>query len=506
MKDKDVLLAFEAREMMPKEPEPWQDLPEERPPIFPTMLLPDDCAELVEAFAASIPVPVDYAACALLGAVSAALVGRVEVQPRVGHTEPIQLYQCMGGPSGTSKSSAMKSFIAPLEAYLVEQNKAVRERNREKAHRRELLAGQSKKRGLSMDERMEMRKQMDEIEDEPEFESIQSDTTPEALATYMKRQGGRAIIHTDEGSFINILAGATYGKQGGQANIDTVLKGWEGGSVNIARVTGECFFLKRADLSITVGMQPGMIARMTGHADLADRGFPQRLLYYLPETLSGVDLLHLPAHPVAMLKKWDTKLGLLAGVHRDQVGLLKLTRGAVRVYDEHRQDMHNRLTGDLGGNEALQAWVRKAHGETARLAGILALLEDPDTAIVEECHVRNAVELMNSYYIPHAKRAFGGGPSLSSPARALCDKLRMVEDFSETDMYRAVSGQERYKGKNGRQTFQQVLEELSANGYIRRRPAAPISGRGRPPAPVWEVHPSLHQKKPPVRPVQEGCL
>lgn len=168
--------------------------------------------------------------------------------------------------------------------------------------------------------------------------------------------------------------------------------------------------------------------------------------------------------------------------------------------------MHNRLTGDLGGNEALQAWVRKAHGETARLAGILALLEDPDASIVEESHVRAAVELMNSYYIPHAKRAFGGGPSLSSPARALCDKLRMVEDFSETDMYRAVSGQERYKGKNGRQTFQQVLEELSANGYIRRRPATPISGRGRPPAPVWEVHPSLHQKKPPVRPVQEGCL
>lgn len=506
MKNKDVLLQFEGREMMPPEPEPWQDLPEERPPIFPTVLLPEDCAELVEAFAASIPVPVDYAACALLGAVSAALVGRVEVQPWAGYPEPIQLYQCMGGPSGTNKSNPMKTFIAPLNEYLFEQNKAVKERNREKAHRRELLAGQSKKRGLSMDERMEMRKQMDEIEDEPEFECIQSDTTPEALANCMHRQGGRAIIHTDEGNFINILAGATYGKPGGQANLDTVLKGFDGGSINIARVTGESFAMKRADLSITVGMQPGMIARMTGHADLADRGFPQRLLYYLPETLRGVDLMHLPPHPGALLKKWNIKLRELAAIHRDQMGVLTLTKAAVRLFKEHRQNMQDRLTGDLGGNEALQAWVRKAHGKTARLAGILALLEDPDTTIVEECHVRNAVELINSYYIPHAKRAFGGGPSLSSPARALCDKLRMVEDFSETDMYRAVSGQERYKGKNGRQTFQQVLEELSANGYIRRRPAAPISGRGRPPAPVWEVHPSLHQKKPPVRPVQEGCL
>ena len=206
MKDKDVLLAFEAREMMPKEPEPWQDLPEERPPIFPTVLLPEDCAELVEAFSSSIPVPVDYAACALLGAVSAALVGRVEVQPRIGHREPIQLYQCMGGLSGTNKSNPMRTFIAPLQSYLVEQNKAVKERNREKAHRREVLSGQSKKRSLSMDERMEMRKQIDEIEDEPEYESILEDATPEALANRMYRQSGREIIFTDEGSIINILA------------------------------------------------------------------------------------------------------------------------------------------------------------------------------------------------------------------------------------------------------------------------------------------------------------
>lgn len=185
MTNRDALLAFEEREMRPPEPEPWKDLPEERPPTFPTALLQEDCATLVEAFAASVPVPVDYAACALLGAASAALVGRVEVQPRIGHREPIQLYQCMGGPSGTSKSSAMKAFIAPLQAWLTEQNKVVRERNRERDHRRELLAGQSKKRGLSMEERIDMCKQVDEIEDEPEFESIQSDTTPEALAGCM---------------------------------------------------------------------------------------------------------------------------------------------------------------------------------------------------------------------------------------------------------------------------------------------------------------------------------
>lgn len=503
MKNKDVLLQFEGREMMPPEPEPWQDLLEERPPIFPTVLLPEDCAELVEAFAASIPVPVDYAACALLGAVSAALVGRVEVQPRIGHREPIQLYQCMGGLSGTNKSNPMRTFIAPLQSYLVEQNKAVKERNREKAHRRELLSGQSKKRSLKMDERMEMRKQVDEIEDEPEYESILEDATPEALANRMYRQRGREIIFTDEGSIINILAGVTYGKPGGQANLDTVLKGFDGGRVSIARVTGESFSIPRADLSITVGMQPGMIERMTSHADLADRGFPQRLLYYIPEPLFGVDLLHLPPHPVAMLKKWETKLTTLAALHREQMGLLTLTRGAVRLYDEHRQDMHDRLTGDLGGNEALQSWVRKAHGKTARLAGILALMDDPDTAIVEESHVRNAIALMNNYYIPHAKRAFGGGPSLSAPAKSLCEKLRTLHKFTEGDLLRSLRGQVRYKGDRGKENFKQVLQELSINGYIRKLP--PPKGPGRPPE-AWEVNPAFCETKATIQPVQEGCL
>ena len=47
MKDKDVLLAFEAQEMMSPEPEPWKDLPEERLPIFPTVLLPERWGKLI---------------------------------------------------------------------------------------------------------------------------------------------------------------------------------------------------------------------------------------------------------------------------------------------------------------------------------------------------------------------------------------------------------------------------------------------------------------------------
>lgn len=493
-----ALLDFEGREMavasQPASAE-WPELPDERPPLFPVELLPKDCAQLVEAIAASLPVPVDYPACALLGAVSAALVGRVVVKPREGHPEPIQLYQCMGGPSGTNKSGVMKAFIEPLREWLREQNYAVIKRNRDKARQRELLAEQGRKRGTTTEEKLALARKADEIEDEPEFERIEGDTTPEALAKRMKKQGGSAIIFTDEGTFINVLAGVTYGRQGGQANIDTVLKGWENGYVNIDRVTGECITIDRASLALTVGMQPGLIRRMTEHADLIDRGFSQRLLYYLPEPMTGADLIHLPAYPTKLLQDWGARLQTLAALHRDTPTVLSLTNDAQALYNQHRQDMHNRLTTDLGGNETLQAWARKAHGEAARLAGLLALLESPDALLVEESHVRAAVELMNRYYIPHAKLAFGGGPSLSPAVQAICEKLHQMDSFTESDMLRSIAGQKRFKGNAGKACFTEVLQELSAGGYIRRRPAASSTGRGRPPSPVWEVNPALHRRK-----------
>ena len=120
--------------------------------------------------------------------------------------------------------------------------------------------------------------------------------------------------------------------------------------------------------------------------------------------------------------------------------------------------------------------------------------------------MRNAVALMNEYYIPHAKRAFGGGGSLSAPAKSLCEVLRTMPQFKQNDLYRRVAGQKRYKGDTGKQAFVQVLEELKNNGYVRQLPAPEHHGRGRPADPTWEAHPDLCGESKSLKPVQEGCL
>ena len=125
MNNRDILSQFEAKEMQPPQPEAWPELVEGRPPIFPTVLLPEKWGRLIEDYAKAVVVPVDYAACALLGTVSAAIVGRIVVLSNRGQQESVQLYQCLCGEPGTRKTAAMNEFLKPLNGYLFEKNKEI---------------------------------------------------------------------------------------------------------------------------------------------------------------------------------------------------------------------------------------------------------------------------------------------------------------------------------------------------------------------------------------------
>lgn len=89
--------------------------------MFPIHYLPDDCAALVENVASSMPAPIDFAACALLGTASAALVGRVSVEIQPGYTQPVQLWMSMTGDSGAKKTPTLNKFVGPLRKWLMEE-------------------------------------------------------------------------------------------------------------------------------------------------------------------------------------------------------------------------------------------------------------------------------------------------------------------------------------------------------------------------------------------------
>lgn len=224
-----------------------------------------------------MPAPVDFAACALLGTASAALVGRAFVQIQPGYTQPVQLWCAMTGDSGAKKTPTLNKFLDPLRTYLMEE-----------------------------------RAKADPHADTPSvLETITTDATPEALAAHMARHNGRAIIFTDEGSAMNVLTGMTYRKPGAEANIDALLQSYDGGLVSVARKLADSSFdIPEAHLALTVGMQPSVLEKLSTNAELASRGFPQRLLYFLSEPMGHYIIKELPPLNMDLLEAWNDKVRL----------------------------------------------------------------------------------------------------------------------------------------------------------------------------------------------------
>ncbi len=200
-----------------------------------------------------MPAPVDYVACAILGAASAALVGRVSVQLTSIWKENAQLYLGLVGNSGSKKTPVMNTICGPLIDWFDHNG----------ISSRELVGGVGQP-----------------------IEEITTDATPEALVMDMSEHDGRGIILSDEGTILSIMAGTTYGKTGGAQNIDIALQAWNGGMVRCRR-KGENADIRisHANLSIMVGLQPNMLQLFARNAYLNARGLPQRFLFFIPQAM-----------------------------------------------------------------------------------------------------------------------------------------------------------------------------------------------------------------------------
>lgn len=151
------------------------------------------------------------------------------------------------------------------------------------------------------------------------METITTDATPEALAAHMARHNGKAIIFTDEGSAMNVLTGLSYRKPGSESNIDALLQSYDGGLVSIARkLQDSSFDIPEAHLSMTIGMQPSVLEKLSNNAELASRGFPQRLLYFLSEPMGHYVIKDLPKLDFALQEAWEVKVRKLASAFREE--------------------------------------------------------------------------------------------------------------------------------------------------------------------------------------------
>lgn len=493
------------------EPPPTVDGKWERPlplgadpvPPFPVEQLPPTLAAFVAAVSRSTQTPADLAGLLSLLALATAAAGKYRVHLREDWTEPVNLYGLVALPPGSRKSRVFKSAMGPLvqaEKDLLSRNapviRAAQQRQRileqtaKNAETVAVKAGASAER-LADAEAADLALWSHVVPPTPRL--LADDVTPEQLVTLLADHTCLGLL-SEEGGIFETLAGRY---SGGVANLDAVLKAWDGGSIRVDRRGSEPRQVEDPALTLGLAVQPAVLSALSRSGDLTGRGLLARFIYAVPDLHSGAVRvgerdLDPPPVPPEVARRYDELVSRLALQARpDRPAPLHLDAAARRAFQAFRTDLEPRRNADTGDLADIVDWSGKLEGLTARLAGLLHLARGAAVGTVTEQDVAGAVELAR-YAIPHAKAAHDlmGGRSSNGAAESLVRAItaKGLREFSVRDLHRLVIGQLRFHEVSG---VEAALVTLVESGHVRPVEVPKREGPGRPPSPRFTVSPHV---------------
>lgn len=336
---------------------------------FPTDVLPEPIRGFVVAGAKAIGCDSSYLALPMLTALAAAIGNTRQIQLKRGWTEPAIVWTALVGDSGTMKSPALDLV---LKATRDKQRKAYDKYLEQMVdydsdllqYDRELAAW--KKTGRNVGE-------LPKKPEEPVAERFWcDDQTIEALAMLLLNQPRGLLMIRDELS--GWIGGFDRYSQGKGGDVARWLEMFGGRSIMVDRKTGNppTLLIPRAAVSVTGGIQPGIMGRCFGQQH-RENGLAARLLLAYPPrnpkvwTEDDID----PDLESQMAGVLSRLYSLSTAVDEDgakQPVLVCLTPDAknewVKFYNEHAREQAE-LVGDLSA-----AWS-KLEGYAARLALVI---------------------------------------------------------------------------------------------------------------------------------------
>lgn len=251
-------------------------------------------AAVTEA-ARELQVSREMAMMCALGAIATACQAHVDVQMPTGHQVPTSLMLLTIAESGERKTTTQNYFFDAIsalndEAYRANEKALIR-------HRIDHQLWGTRKRHL---ERMYSKwaAQEDEAATNAAYEAVSEhlkgepqpprsekflyeDTTPQALVQMLNENAPNGCLLTSEAS--SIFSGKALGE------LDKLNTLWDGGSVIVDRVTRDGFILQDARLTLSLMVQPNVIATFMGKRGEEARGtgFLARFLVAKPRSMAG---------------------------------------------------------------------------------------------------------------------------------------------------------------------------------------------------------------------------
>ena len=377
-------------------------------PEIPANLLPDAVGIYVSELSAYTETPPALAVMVALSVLSTATRGRVSVELQDGYREPTNIYTAVALPSGNRKSAVFTDLSSPLKTWEESRASILNPeiaQQRSKRRSEEMVIDQRRRKLYLQTDSALQTKEIQEIADAeasltqlPVLPKLYAtDTTPESLASTLDDQNGVFAILSDEGGIFDVLAGLY---SNGVANIDVVLKGWDRGSCRIRRKDREIDITPCLTLGLAV--QPTTLRNFAAKRTFQGRGLAERILFALPKSTLGYRNHDKRSPSQESANAYRDTVQRILNDERNRV--LTLSVEAEDDLREFRQRIEAMLrpTGKLS---ELAGWGSKLPGQLARIAGLMHLVEQPESDQISQVTMTRSLDL-GALLIDHAMAAF----------------------------------------------------------------------------------------------------
>jgi hypothetical protein len=446
---------------------------------FPVDVMPSLVTEYINTVAGSIGCDQSFVAVPLLAVFAAAIGNSRRIQLKLGWDEPSILWTVIVGESGTQKTPAFRIVLRPLREL---QSKAMREHAEiVERYRRKLLECEK---DLAC-----WKRSKDKVSDPPEKPEepqpkrfLVSDTTVEALALLLSENRRGLLLARDElGGWIRSFDRYARGKGGDSAHFLSMHVGEE---IIVDRKSASpgVLHVPRASVSITGGIQPGILRRALG-TEHFESGLAARLLLAYPRrrckrwTDQGI-APEVEARVTVVIDRLMELRPDAFGDEEPEPVIVPLTPAGRRTWIEF-YNVHAQRQVDLTG--ALAAAWSKLEGYAARLALVIHFVrwaaEDPTLATpraVDEISVTAGVKLAR-WFGNEAERVYAALAESDDDR----DRRELVELIERKGGSVSVRDWQRARSRKTAADAEAELEALVDGGYGQWH-FPPQTGRGRP--------------------------
>jgi hypothetical protein len=340
------------------------------------------------------------------------------VIPATGQARPLSLFLVSVASSGERKTAADAEALRPIREW----EKILRERyddDHRKFKQAKLAYDEAVKRARKAEGGVEeVQRAIAAIGDEPSAPLKSLLTCDEPSAAGLSRlfvEGHPTLgLFSDEGgSFVGGHA-LTHNRLKTMATLSSL---WDGHPLRVTRAGSGIIVLPGRRLAMHLMLQPRVAERLLGDEGAEDQGILSRVLVCMPESTAGTRFQReLDPETLPSLERYNSRIrelleaplpaaqGATGGLSPRE---LRFSPEAMTRWRQISNETEARI-GPGGELERIKAFASKLPEHISRIAGVLSLVDEPATEIVELETLERAI-VVGAYYASEVLRALNVG-------------------------------------------------------------------------------------------------